>query len=282
MKRRWGMVIDLDKCTGCGNCAVACSQENNMPIFEDDSDVAKRVTFLDIMRVTNDRDAKYPNVKTAFVPKMCQQCEGNDPKNPEPPCVSVCLASATDVGDDGVVSQIWSRCVGCRYCQVACPYEARVFHWWKPKYEGSFKKSLNPDISIASRGTVVKCTFCSHIWKQERDRQVQKGNLDINAVTYKTACQVNCPTGAISFGDLNDEKSDLHKMIYKKKGVLNPRAVRIAHEIDDRKPADQAKLKKMKHFANPKVFYLTSQQWLKDMMRFPKAIAPVKKQEGNK
>ncbi len=271
MKRRWGMSIDLDKCTGCGNCAIACDQENNMPIFEDDSDVAKRVAFLDIMRVTNDRDAKYPNVKTAFVPKMCQQCEGNDPKNPEPPCVSVCLATATDVGDDGVVSQVWSRCVGCRYCQVACPYEARVFNWWKPKYEGSFKKSLNPDISIASRGTVVKCTFCSHIWKQERDKLVQKGNLDINAVTYTPACVASCPNGAIIFGDLNDKNSEVTKL------SKSNRAVRIAHAIDDRSPAEQIKLKKMKHFANPKVYYLTSQQWLKDMMRFPKAKMPVKK-----
>jgi len=144
MTRRWGMVIDLDKCTGCGACNIACSQENNLPIFKDDSDVPKRVTFLDLVEVTNDKDpkAQYPDVKIAYLPKMCQQCSGNDPNHPQPPCVSVCPVVATDVGEDGVVSQIWSRCIGCRYCQVACPYEARVFHWWKPRYEGSFKKIL--------------------------------------------------------------------------------------------------------------------------------------------
>ena len=169
------MAIDLDKCTGCGTCAIACAQENNMPMFEDDSDLPKRVQFLDLMKVTNDRDAKFPDVEVCFIPKMCQQCEGNDPKNPKPPCVSVCPVVATDVGDDGIVSQVWSRCIGCRYCQASCPYEARAFNWWKPKYEGSFKNSLNTDVSVASRGTVVKCQFCSHIWKRERDKAVAAG-----------------------------------------------------------------------------------------------------------
>ena len=80
MNKKWGMAIDLDKCTGCGACQVACMQENNMPIFKDDSDLPKRVTFLDLMKVTNDKDAKkkYGEVQVAFVPKMCQQCEGNN------------------------------------------------------------------------------------------------------------------------------------------------------------------------------------------------------------
>jgi len=264
MKRRWGMVIDLDKCTGCGACEIACSQENNMPIFEDDSDIPKKVTFLDLMRVTNDRDAKFPDVKVAFVPKMCQQCEGNDPKNPVPPCVSVCPAVATDVGDDGIVSQIWSRCIGCRYCQAACPYEARVFNWWKPKYEGSFKQSLNPEVSIASRGTVVKCTFCSHIWKRERDKAVARGELNINAVEYTPACSSACPTGAIVFGDLNDPSSEVSKL------AKDKRAVRIANNIDDKTGETKNAMKKAKQFTNPKVYYLTSKKWLRDMMRFPK------------
>ena len=264
MKRRWGMAIDLDKCTGCGACQIACSQENNMPIFEDDSDIPKRVTFLDLMTVTNDRDAKYPDVKVAYIPKMCQQCEGNDPKDPKPPCVSVCPAVATDVGDDGVISQIWSRCIGCRYCQAACPYEARVFNWWKPEYEGSFKKSLNPDVSIASRGTIVKCTFCSHIWKKERDKAVAEGELDINAVEYTPACVSSCPTKAMTFGDLNDPNSEVSRL------AKDKRAVRLVHPIDDKSTAKQEALKKIKHFPNPKVYYLTSQKWLRDMMQFKK------------
>ncbi|MCU0848062.1 MAG: 4Fe-4S dicluster domain-containing protein [Spirochaetes bacterium] len=262
MKRRWGMAIDLDKCTGCGECAVSCAQENNLPIFEDDSDIPKKMTYLDVMRITNDRDAKFPDVKVAFIPKMCQQCEGNDPKNPQPPCVSVCPVVATDTGDDGVVSQIWSRCIGCRYCQVSCPYEARVFNWWKPKYEGSFKKSLNPDVSIASRGTIQKCTFCSHIWKKERDKAVMKGELDINAVLYTPACVSACPTGAMVFGDLNDPKSEVSRL------ARDNRAFRLVHTIDQKKPDEQKKFRAIKNFPNPKVYYLSSKQWIRDLMRF--------------
>ena len=268
MKRRWGMAIDLDKCTGCGSCSLACAQENNMPIFEDDSDLPKRVTFLDLMRVTNDRDAKYPNVEIAFIPKMCQQCEGNDPKNPKPPCVSVCPVVATDVGDDGVVSQIWSRCIGCRYCQASCPYEARAFNWWKPKYEegprheGGFKKSLNPDVSIASRGTVVKCTFCSHIWKRERDLLAAKGEMDINKVEYTPACVSSCPTKAMVFGDLNDPASKVSLL------AKDNRAFRLIHTIDERPEDERKQLMRKKQFPNPKVYYLSSKAWIKKMMRF--------------
>ncbi len=267
MKRKWGMAIDLDKCTGCGKCSVACNQENNMPVFEDDSDVPKRVAFLELMKVTNDRDAKFPDVKTAYLPKMCQQCEGNKQgkHEAEPPCVSVCPAVATDVGEDGVVSQVWSRCIGCRYCQTACPYEARAFNWWKPENEGSFKKSLNPEVSIASRGTIVKCTFCSHIWKRERDKAVAKGILDINAVLYTPACASGCPTGAIVFGDLNDHESEVYKL------TQSDRAMRLNNVIDDVKdPVHKKALMDKKQFANPKVYYLTSQKWLRDMMRFKK------------
>jgi menaquinone reductase, iron-sulfur cluster-binding subunit len=262
MRRRWGMAIDLDKCTGCGNCSIACAQENNMPIFKDDSDLPKRVTFLDLMKVTNDRDAQYPNVQVAFIPKMCQQCEGNDPNNPKPPCVSVCPVVATDVGDDGVVSQIWSRCIGCRYCQSSCPYEARSFNWWKPRYEGRFQESLNPDVSVASRGTVVKCTFCSHIWKRERDRAVANGQLDINAVLYTPACVSSCPTGAMVFGDLNDQNSEVSRL------SRDRRAFRLVHPIDEKPADEQKRLRGVKNYPSPKVYYLTSQQWIRDMQRF--------------
>jgi Fe-S-cluster-containing dehydrogenase component len=264
MKRKWGMAIDLDKCTGCGACQIACMQENNLPIFKDDSDIPKRVTFLNLMTVTNDRDKdkKYGDVKIAYIPKMCQQCEGSDPDNPQPPCVSVCPVAATDVGDDGVVSQIWSRCIGCRYCIIACPYEARVFHWWKPQYEGDFEKSVNPDVSIASRGTVVKCTFCSHIWKRERDRALAQGITDINAVEYTPACVAACPTNAIVFGDLNDTLSTVSKLSKDK------RAFRLIHTIDEKDESQKKELNKIVRFPNPKVYYLTSQTWIRDMMRF--------------
>jgi menaquinone reductase, iron-sulfur cluster-binding subunit len=264
MKKKWGMAIDLDKCTGCGNCALACAQENNMPILDDDSDIKKRVSFLDLMKITNDRDAKYPDVKTFYLPKMCQQCEGNDQANPKPPCVSVCPVVATDVGDDGIVSQIWSRCIGCRYCQAACPYDARSFNWYSPKYRSSFKKSLNADVSIASRGTVVKCQFCSHIWKKERDKAAVKGNKNINSVTYMPACVGSCPVKAMTFGDLNDPDSELSILLKEEKN----RCFRLVHPVDQKDAKTSAKLRSIKNFPNPKVYYLTANKWISDMLRF--------------
>ena len=262
LKVRWGMAIDLDKCNGCGACAISCSQENNLPMFEDDSDMPKRVRFLELEKVTNDRDAKFPDVKIAHVPVMCQQCEGNDPENPFPPCVSVCPVVATDMGEDGIVSQIWSRCIGCRYCQASCPYEARVFTWWKVDYHGSFKKSLNPDVSVPSRGVIIKCQFCHHIWKKERDKLLAQGETDINKVKYTPMCVQSCPTGAMVFGDLNDPESVVSKL------AKDKRAVRLAHGIDDKPEEKQKKLKKIKQYPNPKVYYLSSNQWIHDMMRF--------------
>ncbi len=264
MNRRWGMTIDLDKCTGCGTCQIACSQENNMPIFEDDSDIPKRVVFLDLMRVTSDYDRKkrWGEVGVAYVPKMCMQCSGNDPAHPQPPCVSVCPVVATDVGDDGIVSQVWSRCIGCRYCQASCPYETRVFNWWKPKYEGDFSKSLNPDVSVASRGSIVKCTFCSHIWKRERDRAIARGEKDINKVMYTPACVSSCPTKAMTFGDLNDPNSP----VYERRIQGDPRAVRLIHSIDKAEPEERKRRMKIKNYPNPKVYYLTSHQWLRERL----------------
>jgi menaquinone reductase, iron-sulfur cluster-binding subunit len=271
MKRKWGMAIDLDKCTGCGACSLACAQENNLPVQEDDSDIPKRVMFLDLMKVTNDRDARYPNVEVCYVPKMCQQCDGYHPDNPRPPCVSVCPVVATDIGDDGIVSQVWSRCIGCRYCQASCPYEARAFHWFTPKYgevkksEPSFKTSLNPDVSISSRGVVVKCQFCNHIWKRERDKAAAKGVLNINDVTYTPACVASCPTRAMVFGDLNDPDSELMQVLEENKA----RKIRLVHPIDLEKDKEKILHRAhLKNYPNPKVYYLTSKDWIKKMMNF--------------
>jgi molybdopterin-containing oxidoreductase family iron-sulfur binding subunit len=255
MKRRWGMAIDLDRCTGCGECALACSAENNMPFSLDDSDYRKRVSFLDVMTVTNEGQAKYPDVRKASLPRMCQHCEGPNPGEPDPPCVSACPVEATDVGDDGIVSQIHARCTGCRSCMAACPYGARVFNWKKPQYEGSFKNALNPLVSIAARGTVVKCTFCGHIWKRERDRAAAKGDADINSVTYTPACVSACPTGAMVFGDLNDPSSEVSRL------AGDSRAFRLSDSSNE-------KAARTKKNPGPKVWYLSGRQWIRDAIRF--------------
>ena len=117
-------------------------------------------------------------------------------------------------------------------------------------------------MSIASRGTVVKCTFCSHIWKRERDKAIASGNTDINAVEYTPACVSACPTGAIVFGDLNDPLSQVSKL------AKDKRALRLTHTIDDKDDNVKKKLFKIKNYPNPKVYYLTSQNWVREMMWF--------------
>ena len=247
MNRLWGMAIDLDKCTGCGECAVSCAQENNMPIPKDDSLVRRRVALLELLRVTNDREEKYPNVKTAFLPKMCQHCSGEDKNDATPPCLNACPVNAIDVGDDGVVGLAHQRCTGCRSCMAACPFNAIAFNIMKPQHNG-FEKSLNPDVPIPARGTSTKCTFCHHIWRREREKAAALGNTDINAVTYKTACAAACPTGAIVFGDLNDPESEVSRL------HKDERALPLAY-------SGKVQL-------NTKVRYLTKASWLKDMMTF--------------
>ncbi|NLV68133.1 MAG: hypothetical protein GXY14_10730, partial [Spirochaetes bacterium] len=113
-------------------------------------------------------------------------------------------------------------------------------------------------------GTIVKCTFCSHIWKRERDKAAAEGRLDINDTTYQTACQKSCPTGAIVFGDLNDPESEVSKL------AKSDRAVRLTNYIDTLPKEKQAEFRKKKAYTDPKVYYLTSQKWLKDMLFFKK------------
>ena len=117
------MVIDLDKCTGCGTCMVACMAENNVPFREDDTDKLLSVAWMRVYRLTNGKP--FPNTEECYLPRPCQQCEGHHGHSP---CVSVCPATATDYDmDTGIVSQIYTRCFGCRYC-MATPIQRKPQH----------------------------------------------------------------------------------------------------------------------------------------------------------
>ena len=199
---KWAMVIDLDKCTGCGDCMAACKLENNIAIVSPEEANEGRVMFwMDMITVY---EGEYPNLRVKRFPKPCFHCDN-------PPCTKVCPVYATYKNEDGLIGQIYHRCIGCRYCMVACPYTAKVFNWHEPVWADEFKSCLNPDVSVRMKGVVEKCSFCSHRLikaKETADLEVR----DIDDEEYFPACGESCPTNAIYFGDLDKENSKVYKL----------------------------------------------------------------------
>ena len=122
---RWGMVIDLDKCTACQACTVACLAENNVPVTEPEEAALGRAIFWQEVMV--ELEGEYPHVRARFIPRPCQHCD-------RPPCIKVCPVRATYKDEEGLVLQRYERCIGCRYCAVACPYGVRYFNWYEPQW----------------------------------------------------------------------------------------------------------------------------------------------------
>lgn len=205
---RWGMAIDVDKCTGCGACMVSCQAENNLAPDPVVQTKLRNMTWLTVYEMTNGK--AFPDVDVAYLPRPCQQC-GN------PPCVSVCPVIATSKDEEGgIVSQIYPRCIGCRYCVAACPYHVRIFGWFDPVWPAGLEKTITPHASTRPRGVVEKCHFCHHRMMYAKDLARQQGkdpeNLDENA--YVPACVEACPTGAMVFGDLNNPKHKVHELMH--------------------------------------------------------------------
>ena len=231
---RYAMLIDIDKCTGCGNCAVACHMENNVPFRKDESDKYRNIAWMRVYRVTN--GAEYPHVKTAHFPRPCMQCDHHTP------CVSVCPASATNYDENtGIVDQINTRCIGCRYCMAACPYMVRCFNWWDPVWPADTEKYLNPDVAPRMRGVVEKCTLCSHRYINAKNKAKSQGRDKLEVGEYVPACVESCPVGAMSFGDLNDPDDDTGH------AAKSPRAFRLLEKLG----------------TEPKIYYLSSHDWIK-------------------
>ena len=201
-KYRWGMVIDLNKCTGCKTCVIACKAENNLqtvPVSE-----AKKGRINNWINVKTVTAGEYPNAKIRYLPMLCNHCE-------KPPCTKVCPVRATYLNDEGLVAQIYGRCIGCRYCANACPYTAKTFNWFKPEFSENYKMMLSPDVSVRGAGVVEKCTFCHHRLQQAREKaRVEKRELKEG--DYIPACAQNCPTDAITFGNLRNKNSKVHKL----------------------------------------------------------------------
>lgn len=235
--KKYGMVIDLDKCVGCGSCAVACMAENNIPFGEDETDKLLSVAWLRVYKLTNGKP--YPDTEICYLPRPCQHCEG---AHGHSPCVSVCPATATDYDrETGIVSQIYTRCFGCRYCMAACPYHVRLFNWYDPVWPAGMEKSLNPNVSVRMRGVVEKCSFCFHRYQQAKDKAYAEGRHELEEHEYQTSCTQACPAGAITFGDLNNPKHAVYKL------KSSPHAFRLLERLG----------------TNTKVYYLSSREWVR-------------------
>ncbi len=195
--RKWQMVVDVDRCTGCQACVVACQAENNVPINSEGIFNQRRA--IEWIRIERYWEGEFPNVKARFLPVMCQQC-GNAP------CEPVCPVFATYHNNEGLNVQVYNRCVGTRYCQNNCPYHVRFFNYWQPVWPESLRNQLNPDVTVRHRGIMEKCTFCvQRIRRGELDatregRELKDGDI-------QPACAQACPTTALVFGDISDPNS---------------------------------------------------------------------------
>ena len=225
---RWGMAIDLDRCTGCGACMAACHQENNLAAVG--AEQAEKSRSFHWLRLLPEVSGSGSEVKVRYLPQPCFQCHN-------PPCVKVCPVHATYLSEEGIVGQIYSRCIGCRYCMAACPYNAKVFNWYEPEWPGELEKKANPDVSLRPKGVVEKCTFCHHRINHARE-QARFEDRDIRDGEVTPACADSCPAQAIAFGDLDDPQSRVSRL------ATSPRAFRLHGDLGTR----------------PKIVYLAEQE----------------------
>jgi molybdopterin-containing oxidoreductase family iron-sulfur binding subunit len=202
--RKWTLVIDLDKCTGCAACVVACHAENNVPIVTGEEIARGRGQHW--IRIERYWVGEYPHLEARFLPMLCQHCDNA-------PCEPVCPVYASVHSErEGLNLQVYNRCIGTRYCANNCPYKVRFFNWFDPQFPEPQEQQLNPDVTVRSAGVMEKCTFCvQRIRRAENDALAQGQPLHDGDVV--PACVQTCPTGALVFGDLYDHESQVAHLL---------------------------------------------------------------------
>jgi anaerobic selenocysteine-containing dehydrogenase/Fe-S-cluster-containing dehydrogenase component len=220
---KWGLAVDLSRCTGCSACVTACYAENNIPwVGEDEVRRGREMSWMRIERYWEDGEEGQP-VDARFIPVMCQHCDNA-------PCEPVCPVYASYHTPDGLNGQVYNRCVGTRYCGNNCPFKVRYFNWFayaKKAFPEPFNLQLNPEVTVRARGVMEKCTFCiqrirsaQHQAKLQ-DREVRDGEI-------VTACAQACPSGAITFGNVKDPTSRVAAI------KADPRGYHVLEDINVR------------------------------------------------
>ena len=212
---KWGMTVDVDRCTGCSACVVACQSENNVPVVGREQAAYGRIQHW--LRLERWQEGSATRPLQMFMPMFCQHCE-------VAPCEPVCPVYAAYHTREGLNGQVYNRCVGTRYCGNACPYHVRRFNWFNYTWTAPLEQQLNPDVTVREAGVMEKCTMClqrivaAKGAARDNGRPVKDGDM-------QTACQQTCPTRAITFGNLKDPSFETSKL------SLSPRGYHVLSEI---------------------------------------------------